>query len=184
MELGWTALAFIIIAAAVAWFWQDSLAARERANAAAIEACERLGLQFLDGTVAFARIALSRGDRESIALRRTYVFDYTANSIERRQGFVLLSGQRIESVGYAPVESQRQVSIAAPPQRAADREQPPDRANVFSLEDWRARQRVTPAPGPGNNQSHGQNPPPPSAPASWHHDSSAQRPSDHSDRKH
>ena len=28
----------MLLAARVAWFWQDSLAARERANAAAIEA--------------------------------------------------------------------------------------------------------------------------------------------------
>ena len=192
MELGWTALAFIILAAAAAWFWQDSLAARERANAAAIEACERIGLQFLDGTVAFARIALNRGGSGSIALRRTYVFDYTANSIERRQGFVLLTGQRIESVGYAPGESQRPIgitggitggiagAIAVQPERVAEREQPVDRANVLSIEDWRARQRVNPTPA--NNQ--GQNPQPPSSAAPWSEDSSAQRPSDHSDRKH
>jgi len=188
MELGWTALAFIIIAAAVAWFWQDSLAARERANAAAIEACERLGLQFLDGTVAFARISLNRGDSGSIALRRTYVFDYTANSIERRQGFVLLTGRRIESVGYAPGESQRPVSIAAQPasfqdrgvaphERAPDPAAPPDRANVLSLEDWRARQRARPE-GPT------QNPQPPSPAASWREDPPAERPSDQSDRQH
>ena len=120
MELGWTALAFIIIAAAVAWFWQDSLAARERANAAATEACERLGLQFLDGTVAFARIALSRGNGGALTLRRTYVFDYTAYSIERRQGFVLLAGRHVESVGYAPGESQAEPVVPArQPQRAA-----------------------------------------------------------------
>jgi len=141
MELGWAALAFIIVAAGVAWFWQDSLAARERANAAAIEACERLNLQFLDGTVAFARIGITRGDSGSLVLRRTYVFDYTANSIERRQGFILLVGQRVASVGYAPEESQRQASIAAQPLEPTAAEQAPDRGNVFSLEDWRVRQR-------------------------------------------
>ena len=55
MELGWGALVLLVTAAAVVWFVQDSLAARERANAAAMEACQRLSLQFLDGTVAFAR---------------------------------------------------------------------------------------------------------------------------------
>ena len=63
---------------AVLWFWQDSLAARESANAAAMEACSGLGLQFLDGTVAFARVALIR-EAGRLKLRRTYVFDYTAN---------------------------------------------------------------------------------------------------------
>lgn len=104
MELTWGALALLCIAGAVVWFWQDSLAAREAANAAAIEACERLSLQFLDGTVAFARLSFTRV-LGRLALRRTYVFDYTANSIERRQGFVVLVGRRIESVGYAPGET-------------------------------------------------------------------------------
>jgi hypothetical protein len=100
MELNWSILAVICLASAAAWFWQDSLGAREAANAAAIDACERVGLQFLDGTVAFARLALTRSDGR-ISLRRTYVFDYTEHSIERRQGFVILKGQRVESVGYA-----------------------------------------------------------------------------------
>jgi hypothetical protein len=93
MELGWGALVMLLAAAAVVWFLQDSLAVRERANAAAMEACHRLSLQFLDGTVAFARLTFTR-ERGQLALRRTYVFDYTANSIERRQGFVILRARR------------------------------------------------------------------------------------------
>ena len=58
MQLSWGLLMLLLLAAAAVWFWQDSLAARESANAAAKEACTRLGLQFLDGTVAFARLAL------------------------------------------------------------------------------------------------------------------------------
>ena len=143
MFLSWTALFFVIAAAAIAWFWQDSLAARERANAAAIEACERLGLQFLDGTVAFARIGWIRGAQGWLTLRRTYVFDYTATSIERLQGFVVLSGHRVETVGYAPGESARpSVLQAAPPPATESQELP---ANVLQLDQWRA-QRRPPAP--------------------------------------
>ncbi|AMN47846.1 hypothetical protein ACG33_12200 [Steroidobacter denitrificans] len=103
MELGWSALALLCLAGLIAWFWQDSLAARESANAAATEACRRLGLQFLDGTAAFVRLSPIR-ESGRLKLRRTYVFDYTANSIERRQGFVILIGSRVESLGYAPGE--------------------------------------------------------------------------------
>lgn len=103
MELGWSGLALMCIAAAGVWFWQSSLAAREAANAAALEACQRLGLQFLDGTVAFAKLGWTR-EHGRLRLRRTYVFDYTADSIERRQGFVVLSGGRIEALGYAATE--------------------------------------------------------------------------------
>ncbi len=58
------------MAAAGFWFLRDSLAARERANAAAMEACQRLSLQFLDGTVAFARLSFVR-EHGQLAIRRT-----------------------------------------------------------------------------------------------------------------
>lgn len=139
MLLSWSVLASIVFAAAVAWFWQDSLAARERANAAAIEACERLSLQFLDGTVAFARIGLTRSPGGGLALRRTYVFDYTANSIERLQGFVVLLAHRIESVGYAPAQSGPQPGSRILPKPSATDHEPrrPD-SNVLDLEQWRS----------------------------------------------
>ena len=139
MQLGWGLLTTVIMAAAVLWFWQDSLAARESANAAAKDACLRLGLQFLDGTVAFARLALVR-EAGWLKLRRTYVFDYTATSIERRQGFVLLTGHRVESVGYAPGDTQAD----AAPLRAEPVAPPSDvqrrGSNVLDLRDWRERQ--------------------------------------------
>jgi hypothetical protein len=138
MELGWSALALLCLASFVAWFWQDSLAARENANTAAMEACQRLGLQFLDGTVAFARLSLTR-DGGRLGLRRTYVFDYTADSIERRQGFVILNGHRVESVGYAPGEEQR---MRPPPAPAAPQITVQfDDSEVLDLDSWRSRNR-------------------------------------------
>ena len=158
MELGWGALVLLLVAAAVIWFLQDSLAARERANSAAMEACRRLSLQFLDGTVAFARLSFTR-ERGQLTLRRTYVFDYTANSIERRQGFVILVGRRVESVGYAPGEEQRaqrqqqppvtisaSVTLSPPPAPAQEPDSPAHPNNtavVFDLAEWRERRRGT-----------------------------------------
>lgn len=178
MELGWGALVLLLAAATVIWFLQDSLAVRERANAAAMDACRRLSLQFLDGTVAFARLTFTR-ERGQLALRRTYVFDYTANSIERRQGFVILVGRRVESVGYAPGEEQRAqraeqtpvtISISATltppaPPLPPDAEpvpppQPNNSAVVFDLAEWRERRRGTEQqPSPrraGNSEADGQ----------------------------
>ena len=155
MELGWGALVLLLAIAAVIWFLQDSLATRERANTAATEACRRLSLQFLDGTVAFARLTFTR-ERGQLALRRTYVFDYTANSIERRQGFVILVGRRIESVGYAPGEEQRAQRAEPPPMTVSlsatlpppeSKPVPPAPSNnnavVLDLAEWRARRRGT-----------------------------------------
>jgi hypothetical protein len=138
MQLGWGLLTMVILAAAVLWFWQDSLAARESANAAAKEACQRLGLQFLDGTVAFARIVLVR-EAGWLKLRRTYVFDYTATSIERRQGFVLLTGRRVESVGYAPGDTQADAALVRA-EPVAPQDDVQRGGNVLDLRDWRERQ--------------------------------------------
>jgi hypothetical protein len=147
MDLTWGALALMCLAGALAWFWQDSLAAREAANAAALEACERLSLQLLDGTVAFARLSLTR-EHGWLTLRRTYIFDYTANSIERRQGFVVLTGRRVDSVGYARDEAVRaQHAPAAPP--------PSRSAQVVQLVDRRPRSpdaNAAPAPEDGGGQ--------------------------------
>ena len=137
MQLGWGLLTMLILAAAVLWFWQDSLAARESANAAA-----------MDGTVAFARVALVR-EAGGLKIRRTYVFDYTATSIERRQGFVLLTGRRVESVGYAPGETQADAALIRAEPVAPHSDAHTGGNNVLELSDWRERQNIVPQPPSG-----------------------------------
>jgi hypothetical protein len=110
MYLSFGSIGFICVAIAFVWFWQDSLRARDFANAAAMSACERMGLQFLDGTAAFSGLRFARVEGR-FSLRRTYVFDYTSQSIERRQGFVILVGSTIEYVGFA---SEQTAQPAAP----------------------------------------------------------------------
>ncbi len=159
MLLSWTALVSLLAAAAVAWFWQDSLAAREQANMAAIEACERLSLQFLDGTVAFARIALIRNKGGWLTLRRTYVFDYTANSIQRLQGFVVLNGHQTETVGYAsPTPGSGASSPSnAPrlPESTSTSSSQSDSSNVLDLEQWRTSHRRPPPPRRSDREDRG-----------------------------
>jgi hypothetical protein len=99
MELSWSLLAILVGLLSVAWFWYDSLSARERANAAALETCEGTGAQLLDGTVAFRGLRPVRAEDGRLRLRRTYVFDYSQDGVTRRQGFVILTGTAIESIG-------------------------------------------------------------------------------------
>lgn len=142
MELTWATLVFICLGAAIVWFWQNSLAARESANEAALEACGRLGLQFLDGTVAFAHIALQRVGGGTMMFRRTYIFDYTADSISRRQGFVILVGHRVESVGFAQEQQVSGHDVVPPVARSTPSEPlPPPDSNVLDLERWRRHHR-------------------------------------------
>jgi hypothetical protein len=157
LMLSWSLLGVVVAALLVGWFWYDSLKHRERANAAAQEACERANLQFLDGTVAFSRINFFRKPNGWLALRRTYVFDYTARSIERLQGFVVIGGDRIETVGFAhttPGEpTARRTDALSPGSTKAD---PWVRgaSNVLDLEEWRRRrQRSAPPDAPRRSDS-------------------------------
>ena len=84
---------------ALAWFWHDSLGARETANAAALETCGRMGAALLDGTVAFRRLTAVRVAGGTLGLRRTYVFEYTLDGATRQQGFVVLTGRSVDSIG-------------------------------------------------------------------------------------
>ena len=99
MELTWGLLLLVVVAAAAGWFWQDSLAARERANEEAHDTCRSIGAALLHGTVAFQALRLVRPTGGAIAIERTYVFDYTLDGNTRQQGFVVMFGQRVETIG-------------------------------------------------------------------------------------
>jgi len=91
---------FVLMALlAAAWFWYDSLGARESANEAAVETCRSTGAVLLDGTVAFRRLETVRVEGGSLGFRRTYVFDYTRDGATRQQGFVVMTGRSVDTVG-------------------------------------------------------------------------------------
>ncbi len=94
-------LSVAALAAAVA-FWHSSLAARERANRVAQETCAGASVQMLDGTVAIHRLRLGRGTAAPLAWHRTYVFDYTADGYQRQRGFVVMTGDTVDTVGLGP----------------------------------------------------------------------------------
>jgi hypothetical protein len=95
----WSLLIMVAGLAAAAALWHSNLGARELANAAALETCVNVGAQLLDGTVAFRRVRLARGCDGRRELERTYVFEYTLDGATRRQGFVIVAGRAISSVG-------------------------------------------------------------------------------------
>ena len=57
-------------------------------------------MQWLDGTVALSRL-LPCVTVAGLRLRRTFVFDYSRDGADRLQGFVVLTGRQVESVGLA-----------------------------------------------------------------------------------
>jgi hypothetical protein len=58
-----------------------------------------MGATLLDGTVAFRRLETVRVAGGTPGLRRTYVFEYTLDGATRQQGFVVLTGRYVDSIG-------------------------------------------------------------------------------------
>ena len=81
--------------AALAWLWYDSIQVRGIGIGAAKTACAAEGLQLLDDTVAIASLRLARDDDGRVLLRRVYGFDYSDTGNNRRNGSVVLLGQRV-----------------------------------------------------------------------------------------
>jgi hypothetical protein len=99
MELSWGLLALLTALCATAWFWHDTLGAREQANATALETCRSTGASLLDGTVAFRSMRLGRAAGGALQFERTYVFDYSLDGVTLHQGFVVMAGRQVEAVG-------------------------------------------------------------------------------------
>ena len=99
MQLSWGLLLLLVAALGFAAYWHAALGARDRANVAARETCRATGAALLEGTVSFSSLRLVRGAAGRPALERTYVFDYSTDGVTRRQGFVVICGHRVESIG-------------------------------------------------------------------------------------
>jgi len=99
-------LAVLAAALAGAYLWVDSLRAREHALAAGRAACARYGLQFLDDTVAFARLRLGRDEGGRLRLRRTYVFEFSDTGDNRRHGAIVMLGAQLEDLQLEPYRLQ------------------------------------------------------------------------------
>ncbi|OGA14441.1 MAG: hypothetical protein A3G25_14715 [Betaproteobacteria bacterium RIFCSPLOWO2_12_FULL_63_13] len=97
----WEGVALAAIAA-LAWWWHDSMRARERALAVAGAACRRDRLQLLDETVECVKIWPARGEGGHMALRRTYRFEFSDTGDNRRAGSVVILGTTVESLYLEP----------------------------------------------------------------------------------
>ncbi len=88
----------------VGWFWLHSIRILEIARDAGRHACAREALQFLDDTVASTSLTLDRDSSGRRILRRTYRFEFTETGNSRREGEVIMLGERVESVTLEPYE--------------------------------------------------------------------------------
>lgn len=86
----------------VVWFWLHSIRILEIAREAGRLICKQTGVQFLDDSVASTRLQLARDANGRRILRRTYRFEFTETGNTRREGEVVMLGERIESVTMEP----------------------------------------------------------------------------------
>lgn len=91
-------IAALLALGGVAWFWLDSLKAREAGVLAARRACAREGVQFLDETVVGRGLRPARDERGHMVLRRAYEFEYSLTGNDRYHGSVVLEGREVTLV--------------------------------------------------------------------------------------
>jgi Protein of unknown function (DUF3301) len=101
----WEGAAIVLIAAGI-FLWLDSLRARERALQAGRAACERYDLQFLDDTVAFAKLRLARDAEGQLKIARTYTFEFSDTGNNRRYGAIVMLGGEMQDLQLEPYRVQ------------------------------------------------------------------------------
>ena len=89
---------FLVVLAALAWFWADELKARERALAAAAHACAQHDVQLLDHSVVLLALRLTRAP---IRLQRTYRFEFSRDGAARETATLRLEGRYVTRMNRA-----------------------------------------------------------------------------------
>jgi hypothetical protein len=95
-------LLFLLMLAALGWFWLDSIRTLEIARIAGKRACADANVQFLDDTVAGIALALVRDQSGRRVLRRTYRFEFSETGDNRLEGQLIVLGGKVESVIMEP----------------------------------------------------------------------------------
>lgn len=94
----------LIALCALGWYVLNSLHALEVARKAGKKVCDELDLQFLDDTVASTQLSLARNHAGRRVFRRSYRFEFTETGNSRREGELILLGDKLESVTLEPYQ--------------------------------------------------------------------------------
>lgn len=86
------------VLAALAWFWFDSLRARELALRTGARACADINVQFLDQSVSVEQLRFGRDTRGQLTFRRVFSFDFSDSGADRRRGKIVIVGRQVQSV--------------------------------------------------------------------------------------
>lgn len=93
-----TSFLIILFLALLAWFWLNSIRAKEIAMQASAHACQQIQAQFLDQTASLKKIQISRKQNGRMTLIRRYSFDFSRDRETRSKGQVTIKGQTVTQV--------------------------------------------------------------------------------------
>ena len=93
-----TSFFIILFLALLAWYWLNSIRAKEIAMAASAEACQQIQAQFLDQTASLKNIKIRRNKNGRMIFERTYSFDFSRDRETRIQGLVTIVEYKVTQV--------------------------------------------------------------------------------------
>ncbi|HHJ20611.1 MAG TPA: DUF3301 domain-containing protein [Gammaproteobacteria bacterium] len=91
-------LIITVLIGLLAWFWGNSMRAKEIALDQGARACQSMGVQFLDETVSISRIGLGRESSGRMNLQRVYNFEFTVSGDRRCLGKVAMQGGEVKAI--------------------------------------------------------------------------------------
>lgn len=100
--LSLTEVLLLLLIAAGAWYWIDSMRAWEYARRTIRARCEEVGVQLLDDTVVLAKRRLRRDEDGQLTICREYRFEFTSDARVRYRGGIALAGGRIMHLEMEP----------------------------------------------------------------------------------
>lgn len=93
-----TSIFILLFLAVLAWFWMNSIRAKEIAMQASAAACQQIQAQFLDQTASLKRIQFIRTQAGRLGFERTYSFDFSRDRESRQKGLVTIKGHIVRQV--------------------------------------------------------------------------------------
>lgn len=93
-----TGIFLLLILAGLAWFWFDSLRARELALRSGARACAGIDVQFLDQSVSVESLRLARNAAGQLTFRRVFSFDFSGSGADRRRGKIVILGRYVQTI--------------------------------------------------------------------------------------
>lgn len=93
-----TSILILLFLALLAWFWMNSIRAKEIAMQASAVACQQIEAQFLDQTASLKNMQLIRSHAGRLSFERTYSFDFSRDRQTRLKGLVIIKGYIVEKV--------------------------------------------------------------------------------------